>query len=178
LYQPTACERLVEALRKCEGWENAQVREGSTAEDYRNTDRSEIRTASVLRSADALTFLAQFDEKLDSVIKPLIKETSGVDLSESFGTQLIRYSRGGHYVAHADAGRDLDSRYFTVVCYINDDFEGGSTSFPSLNYRVRPQCGKAVVFPARYIHCAEPVIRGEKYVFVSWIHGPTTIKWI
>ena len=99
-------------------------------------------------------------------------------MNEVSGTQMIRYGKGGHYIPHADAGRDLPERYFTVVCYLNDDSEGGDTSFPALGATVKPKTGQAIVFPARYLHCAEPVTRGEKFVLIAWVCGPVPIDWI
>jgi predicted 2-oxoglutarate/Fe(II)-dependent dioxygenase YbiX len=64
------------------------------------------------------------------------------------------------------------NRYYSLVCYLNDDFEGGSTRFPALDYAVKPQCGKAILFPSRYLHGGEPVISGQKYILISWITGP------
>jgi predicted 2-oxoglutarate/Fe(II)-dependent dioxygenase YbiX len=100
-------------------------------------------------------------------------------LSECQGTQLVRYKPGGHYVPHTDAGADeFANRYFTVLCYLNQDFEGGKTSFPSLNYAATPRAGKALIFPATYLHCAEPVVRGEKLILLSWVCGPVPIRWV
>ncbi len=87
---------------------------------------------------------------MDEIIKPLIKRIFGVSLSKHVDTQILRYPPGGHYIPHQDVGSDLLDRYFTVVCYLNDDFEGGRTWFPSLNYSVVPQAGKAVFFPASF----------------------------
>jgi predicted 2-oxoglutarate/Fe(II)-dependent dioxygenase YbiX len=100
-----------------------------------------------------------------------------VKLVETCGTQIIRYRKGGRYVAHTDAGVDYAERYFSVVCYLNDDFTGGLTSFPSLEYSTRPQTGKAIIFPSRYFHCAEPVSSGEKFIFLTWVCGPIPITW-
>ena len=122
--------------------------------------------------------LARFDEKMDEIVKPLIKNIFGVSLSKHVDTQILRYPPGGHYIPHQDVGSDLLDRYFTVVCYLNDDFEGGRTWFPSLNYSVVPQAGKAVFFPASFFHCAQPVIKGEKFAIISWISGPVPLKWI
>ncbi|MGA8311890.1 MAG: 2OG-Fe(II) oxygenase, partial [Terriglobales bacterium] len=95
------------------------------------------------------------------------------------GTEIVRYSPGGHYVPHKDANElELANRYFTVLCYLNDSFEEGKTSFTSLNFTAAPAAGKTLVFPSRYLHCAEPVTRGEKFVFITWLCGPPPIKWI
>ena len=152
-------------------------------EETRGVERIHVqpktRSASILNSSRAEEVYERFDRRINSLIKPLIKQVWQIDLEEHSGTQMIRYGKGGHYVPHSDGGRDdLAERYFTVVCYLNDDFEGGHTSFPSLGAIIRPKTGQAVIFPSRYLHCAEPVTRGEKLVLISWVCGPVPIDWI
>jgi hypothetical protein len=62
------------------------------------------------------------------------------------------------------------------VCYLNDDFAGGGTEFTDLDYTVTPMPGKSIVFPARYLHRALPVLAGEKYVAVSWVIRPLPLR--
>lgn len=93
--------------------------------------------------------------------------------------ELLRYRSGGHYSPHADsenwqpeAGaweRAID-RDFSILLYLNDNFEGGSLTFPNFGLRLKPSAGMLVTFPAdhRYVHCAEPVAKGERLVLVCW----------
>lgn len=178
IYDRATCASFIERAKESDGWLTAQVRGGTPESGYQTVTRPSDRSARVLSSNIGAEMVRDFDEKIDSIIKPMIKERWDVGFTEHSGTQIIRYGPGGHYKAHADAGFDLQSRYFTVVCYLNDDFEGGQTSFPSLNYATTPESGKAIVFPACFLHCAEPVIKGEKFVFVAWVDGPIATKWI
>jgi predicted 2-oxoglutarate/Fe(II)-dependent dioxygenase YbiX len=137
------------------------------------------RAARILQGVRAAGIEREFEEKIHGVVRPLIKRIWDVNLSECQGTQLVRYKPGGHYVPHTDAGVDeFANRYFTVLCYLNQDFEGGKTSFPSLNYAATPQTGKAIIFPASYLHCAEPVVSGEKLILLSWVCGPVPVRWV
>jgi predicted 2-oxoglutarate/Fe(II)-dependent dioxygenase YbiX len=131
-----------------------------------------------LNSPRAPHVYEQFDRRVNNVVKPLISQVWNVELTDHSGTQMIRYGEGGHYLPHADAGEDLPDRYFTALLYLNDDFDGGHTSFPSLDAAVKPKTGQAIIFPARYLHCAEPVTRGEKFVLLTWVCGPVPINWI
>ena len=70
------------------------------------------------------------------------------------------------------------SRFATILFYLNDDLEGGETSFPlwlnagtSDALKVKPERGKAVLFynllpdgnyDERSMHAAMPVLKGEK----------------
>jgi hypothetical protein len=178
LFEPDECDSIVHSLKNIDHWINAQVRREITNGEYDSVIKPDVRSASILKSAHAPGIVRAFDEKLNTVIKPLVKEIWSVNLSEHSGTQILRYAPGGHYLPHRDSGLDLEDRYFTVLCYLNEDFEGGTTWFPSLSYSTVPKCGKAILFPSKYFHCAHPVISGEKYVMVSWILGPVPIKWI
>ena len=122
--------------------------------------------------------MRDFSEKLGRLVRPAVKELWRVDLTRHSGTHVVRYEPGNYYAAHTDTGMNLLDRYFTVLCYLNDDFEGGQTSFPTLLYSAAPRCGKAVVFPSTYVHRADPVTRGEKYVIVSWMMGAPPSRWL
>jgi hypothetical protein len=178
LYDAKACRAIVERVKRLDDWSAAQVRFVVGPTEFVTTERADTRLARILNSAYTRELYDRFDERMNELIKPLIKRIFGVSLHQHSGTQILHYPPGGHYVPHQDAVSDMLYRYFTVVCYLNDDFEGGHTWFPSLNHSVVPQVGKAVLFPSRFYHCAQPVIRGEKFVIVSWVDGPLPLKWI
>jgi hypothetical protein len=119
-----------------------------------------------------------YEDRVAKLVCPAIKQVWGVDLTRQTGTHAVRYEPGGYYIPHTDTGANLLDRYFTVVCYLNDDFEGGETSFSQFGYSVSPQPGMAVVFPATYVHRAERLTSGEKYIIVSWLNGQQPINWI
>jgi Rps23 Pro-64 3,4-dihydroxylase Tpa1-like proline 4-hydroxylase len=177
LYQPGACRSIVEHAKDVDAWMEAKVSEHIKGE-FNPASRPEARRASVLAPSRESDIRRKFDERMESIVKPLVKEVWGVDFRQHAETHFVRYSSGNYYTPHSDTGLHRSDRYFTVICYLNDDFEGGQTSFPQLNYRVTPRSGKAVIFPATYLHCAEPVISGEKYILVCWLMGPPPTRWI
>jgi hypothetical protein len=176
-FQPSFCKLVVAQTRRL-SWTAAQIQEAEATGELRIYSQPTTRFASILNSSRAAAVYDEFDRQINEVAKPLIKQIWRIELGEHSGTQMIRYRKGGHYLPHSDAGRDLPERYFTVVCYLNDDFEGGRTSFPSLDSVVKPKAGRAIVFPSRYLHCAEPVSEGEKFVLITWVCGPVPINWI
>ena len=178
LYERPACEVMLQQMRTHDGWEEATVRVEADEGVYDSVSQPDLRSASILYLGCFSKVMASFDEKIRTIIKPLIKNFWSVDLSDYGGTQLVRYPPGGWYETHQDAGADFEDRYFTVICYLNDNFLGGQTQFPYLSHAARPEAGKAIVFPSKYFHRAEPVIEGEKYVVVAWMLGPVPIKWI
>ena len=178
LYEAAECEQIVAELKTLEGWAAAQVRDAKDAEDYEVLTRRDVRSSSMLLTAEAEKFYRQFDARMDAKLKPLVKQHWRIDLTHHSGTHLVRYGAADHYVPHQDTGPGFEYRYLSVVCYLNDDFTGGQTSFPGFDYAAKPETGKAIIFPSDYLHCSEPVISGEKFVFVSWVKGPDPIKWI
>ena len=93
--------------------------------------------------------------------------------------QILKYKPGGRYNAHSDSEewvvperrwRKIDDRDYSLLLYVNDDYEGGTLYFPNFEIRIKPAAGMLVAFPSdhRYMHTAEPLISGERFVVVSW----------
>ena len=176
LYDPLNCNRIVEWSRGVKSWNAAEVH---AAEDPNGSAvRNQYRSAHSLVPPDDSVFQKEFSETIDQIIRPLIKRAWTTDFPRHHGTHLVRYTPGDFYVAHVDTVPGENYRYFTFLCYLNDDFEGGATSFPQLNLSIKPETGKAILFPSTYLHCAEPVTNGEKYVLVSWLTSTPPIDWL
>ena len=107
----------------------------------------------------------------------------GVQVRDSEPWQILRYAAGGHYTPHVDAetlykdegGLDLWEktldRDLSVVCFLNDDFEGGELVFPELDLTIKPRAGTAVCFPSdhHFIHGVNPVRAGCRFTAVTWM---------
>lgn len=178
LYEPSECQIIVKGINELEGWNAALIREAQESGDYNIVARSDVRSASTLNSPEVERLYDQFEQKLDSLVNPLIRQLWKLELRNHSGTHLLKYEAAGHYVPHRDTGLGFEGRYFSVVCYLNDDFTGGRTLFPTLKYAVTPEAGQAILFPSNYLHGSEPVVSGKKLVFVSWIEGPVPINWL
>jgi predicted 2-oxoglutarate/Fe(II)-dependent dioxygenase YbiX len=178
LYTAAESAAMVRELKRLQGWKPALVRHTQDAGNYEILTRPEVRSASTMVAPESAKFYREFDSRMNATLKPLIKHHWQLNLPKHSGTHILRYGPGDHYVPHHDTGPGLNDRYFSIVCYLNNDFTGGQTSFPGLNYSVAPESGKAIVFPSTYLHGSEPVTSGEKFVVVSWVKGPTPINWI
>jgi len=177
LYEAEDCRALLEQAKESAAWQEARV-SARASDGFSPATRREARRASVFAPAAVSEIRRVFDEKMETIVKPLVKEVWHTDFRHHAETHFVRYLPGNFYTPHSDTGLHRSDRYFTVVCYLNENFSGGATSFPKLNCRVEPRSGKAVIFPSTYLHCAEPVKSGEKYVLVSWLTGPPPIRWI
>ena len=101
------------------------------------------------------------------------KQWSPVGLNERL--RLYRYDVGQQFDWHLDGyfEREIGERsQFTFMVYLNDDFEGGATSFRD-GYggvsiggamHVTPKKGMALLFHHPIMHRGDPVTEGRKYV--------------
>lgn len=102
--------------------------------------------------------------------------------------QSQRYGVGEEYKKHCDYFnygptqiKTNNDRIATMILYLNDDFEGGETEFHELGIKIKPKKGAALYFEYNYIpelnhktiHSGNPVTKGEKLIFTTWIrHHP------
>ena len=96
---------------------------------------------------------------------------------------------GEYYKSHHDSpgnrrGKNNSvsgHRILTFFLYLNDVPEGGETHFTGLDISMKPQKGRALVWPSvmnedpaksdmRMWHEALPVVKGTKYAANHWIH--------
>lgn len=115
----------------------------------------------------------------------LVKLSNGVKAQWFEEAQLLRYGPGGKYGMHADSDafcqetkqfyRFID-RDFSMLIYLNDDYEGGGLNFNGLNYSYQPKKGDLVIFPSNHVfsHESVPINKGTKYALVSWGAFPGT----
>ena len=173
LYNQTGCRSVMAKAQGSGAWLPAEI----GADDRGMVDVS-VRAAWCLPRSKAPTIYHEFERKVFRLVAPAVRQIWGSSFDACDGTQLVRYGTGGHFLPHTDGDEyGYPDRYFTVLCYLNKSFQGGNTSFESLNYRARPEPGKALVFPVRFRHCAEPVFSGEKLVFVTWLCAPPPFRW-
>ena len=94
-----------------------------------------------------------------------------------------RYDPGQQFDWHQDGPYERDNgerRYWTLLVYLNDDFEGGETSFEDSYseesfdpFSVVPQQGMALFFEHPTHHKGEPIFEGRKYVLrTDVMYGP------
>ena len=78
---------------------------------------------------------------------------------------------------HSDVeGLDSAKRFLSVICYLNDEFEGGETSFPNFDYDSEVTTGGILIFPCTwtYLHKGNPIKSGSsKYVLGTFLNFAT-----
>jgi len=79
--------------------------------------------------------------------------------------RFYKYEPGQRFKRHIDGSyvrNETEASYFTFMIYLNDDFEGGHTSFQY--HDVKPKKGTALVFYHGMKHTGEEIHSGVKYV--------------
>ncbi len=84
-----------------------------------------------------------------------------------------RYIAGEDFGMHTDTGcvnhAEGNETGYTLLIYLNDNFEGGMTSFYNSSWEqiamVKPITGMAVIFDIDMLHMAHKVESGQKYWF-------------
>jgi predicted 2-oxoglutarate/Fe(II)-dependent dioxygenase YbiX len=96
------------------------------------------------------------------------------------GRWLVRdYAAGSVMTAHIDGysyvkdGENEVRPIFTIILYINDDYEGGEIHFPNENVAIKPDAGSVLIFPSNLLHEVKTVISGNRYMTQSYIYEKT-----
>lgn len=92
-----------------------------------------------------------------------------------------KYVTGDSFSLHTDTGLyynkiEGEKSRWTLLIYLNDDFDGGETVFYDDNWRITksitPKKGHAILFDIDLWHKGNPVTRGAKYWIGCEIIGP------
>lgn len=90
----------------------------------------------------------------------------------------IRYVQSQHFKYHHDFIQGGD-RIFTLVIYLNDDFEGGELRFPEIHMTYKSKTGSCIIFQnidqnkeliPESMHGSLPITKGVKYAIPVFMH--------
>jgi len=104
--------------------------------------------------------------------------------------QLAQYGENCEYKLHVDTVPEFNDlapggRFSTLLLYLDEPQEGGSTDFPDLGLRIKPETGTALYFRnvrepvsdpfglethESSCHAGAPVVRGAKHIATRWVH--------
>lgn len=125
------------------------------------------------------------DETVKQVAKKIAKEV-GRDLKFMENLQGQKYQQNEYFRAHHDWFHDGEpynanclhsgNRTETLMIYLNDGFEGGTTNFHKLQFEGIPKRGRAIYWTnlkdgkgdPDAIHEGSDVTSGTKYIITSW----------
>jgi prolyl 4-hydroxylase len=121
-----------------------------------------------VRNNSRITYIDQkLAERLWEKIQPSVVARLGsnvaIGLNELF--RFYKYESGQRFKRHIDGSyirNEREMSLFTLMIYLNDDFEGGETTFEM--HTIAPKKGQALVFEHSLRHAGEPILAGVKYV--------------
>src|SRR6185503_9815694 len=154
-------------LGEATGFEGAPIttsRGMMMMKDVRNNDRVMID--------DPARALALYQRLSDDLAPRFQRIWTPVAFNERL--RLYRYDIGQQFDWHRDGyfqRPNGERSFFTFMVYLNDDFEGGATSFsddgfgfPGGMLRITPPKGMGLLFHHPILHRGDPVTTGRKYV--------------
>jgi prolyl 4-hydroxylase len=133
---------------------------------------------------------------LNEAICSRVCALAGLPAAHAEALQVLHYQVGEFFAPHYDfwdpafeghAGtlKTYGQRAFTVLVYLNDDFEGGETEFLELGLRHKGKKGDAVMFrnvdaegqpDRRTLHAGRPPAQGEKWLLSVWIRDRASLE--
>lgn len=149
---PERCRELI-AWSETRGYEEALLADGSRRPDVRDNDRVIF---------DDPELAARWWSRLSQVVD-VLDYAVPIGLNERF--RFYRYHAGQRFRHHRDGvyqRNEHELSQLTCLVYLNDDFEGGATSFG--RWSVTPEAGAALLFRHEIEHAGESVRAGVKYV--------------
>jgi predicted 2-oxoglutarate/Fe(II)-dependent dioxygenase YbiX len=173
VFSSRTCARIIRGAELAEGWELGNIVDGNDGKLKLNV---EIRNAHVFDESMAPDLFASWRKILEARLERFVGAAAAPRYVLS-RLNIIRYGQGGKFVGHRDtavpgSAIDLGWRRHSLVCSLNDDFEGGSTSFRDCGSAYRPRAGSALLFPPYYFHAGETVTNGTKYIMTTFLSDP------
>lgn len=156
--------------------------------------------ADPMRTSSNVTLSPRQHDHVLEAIERCISRVSGLPSLNGEFLQILRYRPGEEFRPHVDyfnesgAGAyrslaDGGQRAQTVLLYLNDDYSGGNTCFPTLRLEIEVRRGDMLHFhnlgPGGLghrdsLHAGLPVTAGEKWVLSQWIRSerfPARLNW-
>jgi prolyl 4-hydroxylase len=149
--------------------------------------RTEQQVPNPVRTSSAAGFPFVDENPAIHALNLRLAAASGSDVRAGEPLQILHYAPGQQYHEHSDALPGVtpsQQRVLTFLVYLNEDFEGGETSFPQLGIKVRGMTGDGLLFrnasadgrpDPRAIHAGLPVTRGVKHLASRWIRAAPLI---
>ncbi|WP_251358451.1 2OG-Fe(II) oxygenase [Kangiella sp. TOML190] len=172
------CDELISKI-------NAEQKFKATIQDVKDVERNiESKTRN-----NEISSLGSLSDDLETLVNNFFKDEFinyyKKNISSFEKPQALIYSKGGFYDYHADSENwdkhqkqwvKSANRDYSLLIYLNDDFDGGELTFPNFQMRLKPRKGMLLCFPSdhRYLHKAELTTQGHRYVIVSWARAKGT----
>ena len=162
---PEECTGFIQSSEEI-GYEEAPIHMGDSTiiiKDYRDNLRA---------MQDDPDIANRLFERMKPGLPSPVAGMTPVGLNERL--RFYRYDKGHYFAPHHDGSfrRNMyEFSLYTVLIYLNEGFEGGSTDLlnddDSVLYRLVPETGMAFLFRHELLHTGAEVLSGSKYVLRS-----------
>jgi hypothetical protein len=90
----------------------------------------------------------------------------GIEIGKLAPLSISKYKPGASMGKHTDSNGSEGPQTISVVCYLNDNYEGGHIRFEDQDITIKPRAGSIVIFPSKppFFHQSMPVASGYKYI--------------
>lgn len=134
-----------------------------------------------VRVCDSVGFTWPLENPAIHALNRRLAAASGTAVERGEPLQVLRYRPGGEYKPHFDAIPGFaNQRTMTMLVWLNGNYEGGETYFPTPGLKLKGKPGDAILFgntgadgrrdPAAG-HAGLPVRAGEKLIASRWIRA-------
>jgi Rps23 Pro-64 3,4-dihydroxylase Tpa1-like proline 4-hydroxylase len=136
----------------------------------------DIKSRSAYLIQSLTDYMAQCASKYSEIygISPVDLEYAVFALNHEqtkFG--INKYFENRHMGPHVDWNEFNSDIRFTIVVYLNDDYEGGEIYFNNQDVKIKPQAGSIVMFPSKlpYLHESLNITKGRKMLITHHWKG-------
>jgi prolyl 4-hydroxylase len=176
LISPELIDAIYIASKQTIAWKAGRVASASSKSYVIDTTvrKAEVSSLALMSSSLAMRYVDQITRVIGrhiAAVWPLPRYTLSPPT-------VIRYARGGYYIAHSDNTGRTDTRLLTVITYLNTPLAGGETRFPAYNLSIRSLKGMSLIFLSDYEHESMPVLAGEKAICQCWIIPAKNQDWL
>lgn len=168
-----------ESYSRISKWENWTASDDNTLVygKTKNINRSKLKESTGSDIVDKKTlyiansFLMAFEMCTDRYLEGHKLDKDKYDLNLNNVT-IKAWNEGQSMGPHFDGQDGNADLAFSLVAYINDDYEGGEISFPNHNVTVKPKAGSMIMFPSQepYIHEVKPITSGTRYMSPAHVY--------
>lgn len=168
-------------------WIRALAEPRLVAARVKNPDRGGANT-DAYRSNTGMGLSVLDSDLVVQLVHARIAQAINVPVAQQEPTNVLHYEPGQEYKPHFDfidpgvahfaqEVQRLGQRIVTFLIYLNDDYEGGATAFPRLDWSFKGKKGDALVFwnvtdgrpDPRTLHAGTPTTDGVKWLFSKWV---------
>jgi hypothetical protein len=134
------------------------------------------------------SWLEDSDNDIIKRLSIAVSKITNIPVEHQEHLQVVSYEPSNYYKPHFDASYHpkilpimncgFGPRLYTLIIYLNNDFEGGETEFPKIGLKIKPEKGKAILFQniddnfdliPESMHGGSPVTSGTKWIANKWI---------